>query len=332
MDPDKEGKVAKKQKRGSKGKVAGVAQQGPQQVAGGSPAQVLQPAEEETVLGAADAAPHVAAKTAPAPAARKQTVKTKKDSTEGAAVETGASAKADKRPEKASMKRKAEGTLAAAEENAKTGVQLEGESADDAAPGGRRTRPGRARASKAPYWMGGAAEEDLVVTTYDSLDPAEAAEVTAKPKRGRKTSVEALQEEDVSEAAEPAEQPALAAVKAKRRQKKSAEDVQSEEAAPQAAAQELPGKSAAAGKARRKLVRAGGAAVNREEATLEGEAAVADQQAEDEPEAAVPPAKKGAQQKKARASRADQAAAHQHNQPEDMDPAGNLIAIVILLT
>ncbi|CAL8471185.1 g10727 [Coccomyxa elongata] len=335
VDADKERKVAKKQKRGSKGRDAVVAERGAEQVAGGSSAQVLQPAEEEKAPGAADAAPHVAAKKAPAPAARKQTVKTKKDSAEAAPAETGAAAKADKRPEKASRKRKVEeGTCAAAEEDAKTGVQQEGASAGDAAPGGMRTRPGRARASKAPYWMGGAAEDDSAVTSYDSLDPAEAAEFTAKAKRGRKTSVEALQEEDVSEAAEPAKQPALAAVKTKRRQRESAEDVQSEEAAAmlsseiapeenaaEAAAQELPGKSAAAGKARRKLVRAGGAAVNKEEATLEGEAAVADQQAKDEPEAAEPATKKGAQQKKGRASKADEAAAHQHNQPEDIDPA-----------
>ena len=226
MSADEERGAAKKQKRGSNGKGAAAGGATSAQVAGGSSADVLQPPEEETVPAPVDAAPNVAAKKAPA---RKKAVKTKPDTAEAAPVETGAAAKAGKRPEKASRKRNLEGgTSAAAGEDGKTGAQQVDESAADAAPGGRRARPARARTSSAPYWMGGAVEDDSAVIKYELLGaetPATAGsddewEAAARPKQASK------RHKSASDVAQPA---AVDAAEPTRARKKTAGNVQAED-------------------------------------------------------------------------------------------------------
>ncbi len=155
----------KKQKRGSKSKTA----QAEQLLAAASSAETAQPAGKPS-QAATSAAQDASDKKSQARAAKKQA----KAAAGAEAAEIVGAAKVDKRGDKAAKKRKAEEAALAA---AKTSEQQADESTHDATmthdestmtQGGGRARAGRMRASKAPYWMGGAADDDSAPAGDDS--------------------------------------------------------------------------------------------------------------------------------------------------------------------
>ena len=164
-EPGREQQPPKKQKRGSKSKAA----QAEQLVAAGSSAETEQPAAKPS-QAATSAAQDASDKKSQARAAKKQA----KVAAGAEEAEIVGAAKVDKRGDKASKKRKTEEAAAAA---ANTSEHQADESMDDATmthdepamtQGGGRARAGRTRASKAPYWMGGTADNDSAPAGDDS--------------------------------------------------------------------------------------------------------------------------------------------------------------------
>ncbi|KAK9918373.1 hypothetical protein WJX75_003569 [Coccomyxa subellipsoidea] len=310
----KEQEQPKKQKHGSKSKAAQAEQEAQKPVAAGSSAEAAQPTlkhiQEAASVGQAEGV-----KKSHARAAKKQ-AKAGDDAAEASPVETAAAAKAGKRADRASKKRKAEENSAVTD----TSEQQGDESADDSAPGGRRARSGRARTSKAPYWMSGAgvaAADDVVDDrappgndSSGGADPAapeahidweEAPKQAAKKQRHTPD-----QAQEVTEAAQHA--------KPKRARKKAQESAQLEDNPKEIEAAEEKEKPAAARKGRRKLVKAGQAAAEEEEARLSDKAEAAAEQPGNVAQAPGLLDKKGGQRRKGKAA---VAAAQEAVQPQE---------------
>ncbi|EIE19551.1 hypothetical protein COCSUDRAFT_58299 [Coccomyxa subellipsoidea C-169] len=286
-EPGREQQPPKKQKRGSKSKAA----QAEQLVAAGSFAETAQPAAKPS-QAATSAAQDPSDKKSQARAAKKQA----KAAAGAEEAEIVGAAKVDKRGDKASKKRKTEEAAASA---ANTSEQQADESTHDATmthdesamtQGGGRARAARTRASKAPYWMGGAADDDSAPAGDDSptdkspggADPEadsdwEAPKPAAKKHKGQEPH-QAMAEESKPD-------------KPKRARKKAQETAQQppDDAEVAEGSADVAEKPAAAGKGRRKLVKAGQAAAGEEEAA---------ELAADAVEEAQPHAKKGAQRRK----------------------------------